>query len=87
MAGLPLVGMVLMPAATRRRKHLRILAMIGLVLVMTLFMAACGGGGGSFGGGPQLQTSGTPAGTYTVTVTGNPAIPPQSLPVMQIVVQ
>jgi hypothetical protein len=61
--------------------------MIGLVLVMTLFMAACGGGGGGFGGAPQQQSAGTPAGTYTVTVTANPALPAGSLPTLQVVVQ
>jgi hypothetical protein len=68
---LPLVGMVLLPTRRRRGKRMKVLAIIGLILLMTLFMSACGGGGGkSFGGSTQLQSSGTPKGTYTVMVTG-----------------
>lgn len=70
LSGLPLVGMVLIPVRSRRQKKLRVLAMIGLVLLLTVFMAACGGGGGgsSFGGGPKLVSAGTPPGTYTINV-------------------
>jgi hypothetical protein len=47
-----------------------VLALLGLVLLMTLFMGACGGGGAgsNFGGSATLQSSGTPKGTYTITL-------------------
>jgi uncharacterized repeat protein (TIGR01451 family) len=68
---LPLFGVLLLPNRTRRSKRMKVLAMLGLILLVTLFMGACGGGGGSsFGGSTKLQSSGTPKGTYTVTVTG-----------------
>ena len=67
---LPLVGIVLLPTRRRRGKGMKVLAMLGLILLLTLFMSACGGGGGSsFGGSTKLQSAGTPKGTYTVTVT------------------
>jgi hypothetical protein len=51
-----------------------VLAILGLILLMTLFMSACGGGGGaSFGGSTKLQSAGTAKGTYTVTVVGKDA--------------
>jgi uncharacterized repeat protein (TIGR01451 family) len=68
-SGLPLVGLLLLPGKSRRKKMLKIWAMFGLLLLMVAFQASCGGGGGgSFGGAPVLQNAGTPAGTYTVTV-------------------
>jgi uncharacterized repeat protein (TIGR01451 family) len=68
---LPLVGMVLLPTRRRRGKGMKVLAILGLILLMTLFMSACGGGGGSsFGGSAKLQSAGTAKGTYTVTVVG-----------------
>jgi hypothetical protein len=48
---------------------MKVLAMLGLILLVTLFMGACGGGGSSFGGSAKLQSAGTPKGTYTITVT------------------
>src|SRR5207302_4667978 len=68
-SSLPLVGLLLLPGKSRRKKMLRVWAMFGLLLLMVAFQASCGGGGGSsFGGAPVLQNAGTPAGTYTVTV-------------------
>lgn len=46
------------------------------ILLLGAFGTACGGGSSSSGGG---GTSGTPAGTYTVLVTGSPASGPSSL--------
>jgi hypothetical protein len=67
-SSLPLVGLLLLPGKSRRKRMLRIWAIFGLLLLMVAFQASCGGGGGSFGGAPVLQNAGTPAGTYTVTV-------------------
>ena len=71
---LPLMGMLLMPGKSRRKKLLKMWAAIGLVLMFTMFQAACGGGGASsFGGAPTLKNAGTPAGTYQVVIASNPA--------------
>jgi hypothetical protein len=67
---LPLFGMLLLPGRSRRQKRMKVLAILGLVMLVTLFMGACGGGGkgSNFGGSATLQSSGTPKGTYTVTL-------------------
>jgi hypothetical protein len=47
-------------------------SMLVLICVVLAGMAGCGGGGGTAGGGgnaPPTPQPGTPAGTYTVTVT------------------
>ena len=60
--GLPLAGLLLLAAPKRRRGS----ALLGLMVVALLVtVPACGGGGGS----SHQQDPGTPAGTYTVTVT------------------
>jgi hypothetical protein len=66
---LPLAGMTLLGVSfgSRRRKVLGIL-LVFLTVSGLLFLASCGGsssGGGGGGGNP-----GTPAGAYTITVTG-----------------
>jgi hypothetical protein len=62
LGGLPLAGIFLLAAPRRRRG-----ALAGLMLVTLLVVVpACGGGGG---GGSHQTDPGTPAGTYTVTVT------------------
>jgi hypothetical protein len=53
----------------------RSLSMITIVLVGTLMLNGCGGGGssgsgGGGGGGSGGGASGTPAGSYPVTITG-----------------
>jgi Pro-kumamolisin, activation domain/Bacterial Ig-like domain (group 3) len=53
--------------AFRRRRRFSLLA--GAVLLAALAVS-CGGGGSPGGGGPPPPPSGTPAGTYTITVTG-----------------
>jgi hypothetical protein len=69
MSSLPLVGLLLLPSKNRRRKLMKVWAVLGLLLLMVVFQAACGGGGGSsFGGAPVLTNSGTAAGTYSLTV-------------------
>ncbi|MDR3676337.1 MAG: choice-of-anchor D domain-containing protein, partial [Acidobacteriota bacterium] len=52
-----------------QRKVFRYGLGIAALMVLALAMAACGGGGGSGGGG--YHDSGTPAGTYTLTVMGS----------------
>ena len=70
-AGLSLVGIGF--AGPRRRKFLGFL-MLAMVIAALLVMPACGG---SSGGGGCTQncggSQGTPAGAYTVTVTGTGA--------------
>jgi hypothetical protein len=60
--GLPLAGVFFL-ASPRRRRRSVLLGMMLLGLLVTV--PACGGGGGSH----HTQDPGTPAGTYTVTVT------------------
>jgi hypothetical protein len=40
------------------------------MLLILLGLSACGGGGGGGGSGPPITHPGTPAGTYTIMVTG-----------------
>jgi subtilase family serine protease len=63
-AGLPLFGIILLAAPKQRRSSV-LLGLAALALVVAL--PACGGGGG--GGGGHQQDPGSPAGSYTVTVT------------------
>ena len=62
--GLTLVGAGLGSPGSRRRKLFGFL-MLGMILSGTFLMPACGGSSGTKTGNP-----GTPAGTYTITVTG-----------------
>jgi len=58
-----LFAAVLLGGVSSRRRWL---ALVGFFVVVTILMGvACGGGGGS----AQKKTQGTPAGSYTVTVT------------------
>jgi hypothetical protein len=71
---LPLIGMLLMPGKSRRRRLLKMWAAVGLVMLFAMFQVACGGGGASsFGGAPTLKNAGTPSGTYQVILTPLPA--------------
>jgi hypothetical protein len=45
-------------------------SLLVIACAMLLGMAACGGGGGSSGGTTPVPQPGTPAGTYTIVVTG-----------------
>jgi hypothetical protein len=65
--GLSLIGMRFSTADSRRRKLLGFL-LLGLVMGMLFFLPACGGGGNGGGGGGCSGC--TPAGSYTITVTG-----------------
>lgn len=51
--------------ATRKPRYV----LAAQIVFLILFAASCGGGGGSTGGGTVPQVHGTPAGTYTITVT------------------
>jgi hypothetical protein len=62
--GLPF-GILFVVVPRRRRSGL--LALMLLAIVVTV--PACGGGGGGGGSSQQHQDPGTPAGTYTITVT------------------
>jgi len=50
-----------------RLKEFRLGLVVGTVALLALLLAACGGGGG---GGGNNKNPGTPAGTYTLTITG-----------------
>jgi hypothetical protein len=67
-AGLSLIGMGFSSAGSRRKKLMGFL-MIGMVLAALSLMPACGGSSGNGGGGGGCPTC-TPAGGYTVTITG-----------------
>jgi hypothetical protein len=62
--GITVLGAGLGAAGSRRRKLFGFL-MLGMILTGLLLMPACGGSSGTKTGNP-----GTPAGTYTITVTG-----------------
>ncbi len=63
--GLPMFGILLLAVPKRRRGS----TLLGLtILALLVALPSCGGGGGGGVGGHQ-QDLGTPAGSYTVTVT------------------
>jgi hypothetical protein len=65
---LPIGGLALLGTGlTSRRKKLLGLLLAGLMLSGLIFLAACGGSSSGGGGGGH---PGTPAGTYTVAITG-----------------
>jgi hypothetical protein len=66
---LPLGGLTLLGAGlSSRRKKVLGLLLLFLVISGLMFLGACGGGSSGSGGGGT--SGGTPAGKYTVTVTG-----------------
>ncbi len=66
--GLAFVGVFVGWVPSRRRRWTNLLSLIVLALLVGL--SGCGGGSGtSGGGGGHTQDPGTPAGSYTVTVT------------------
>ncbi|MGA7929148.1 MAG: SBBP repeat-containing protein [Candidatus Sulfotelmatobacter sp.] len=68
---LPIGGMALLGfgSSGSRRKKLFGFLLLGLLLSSLLLMPGCGGGSGSSGGGGG-GNGGTPAGSYTITVSG-----------------
>jgi len=66
---MPLPAIMIMGVGVRRRGRKHAAAMLLLLLVgVMLLVVSCGGGG--MGATPQQQQNGTPAGTFTITVTG-----------------
>jgi len=61
------LGLLLVPLTGRSMQHMS-LAGIGILIVVIGIMVACGGGSGATNNPPN--PSGTPAGTYTITITG-----------------
>jgi hypothetical protein len=74
-AWLPIVGLSLFgigcTSTQSRRKRLLGFFLLGLVMAMLFFLPACGGSSNSGGGGGC--TGCTPAGGYTVNITGTDA--------------
>lgn len=58
------------PTVSMAPNH-RSLLRLSAIILLVLLWATCGGGGGGGGGGGSSQQTGTPAGTYTLTVTGS----------------
>ncbi len=83
-----MLGIVVLPGL-RPRKRLMRRHLYLLPLTLTLLLASCGGGGtvggSSSGGGQQGNSSGTPAGTYTLTVTANSGSTTQTMPLTLVV--
>ncbi len=69
--GLSLLGMRFAAPGTRKKKLLGFL-LLGLIMAALFFLPACGGSSSSGGGGGC--TGCTPAGNYTVTVTGTDSV-------------
>ena len=70
--GLSLVGMRFAAPGTRKKKLLGFL-LLGLIMAALFFLPACGGSSNNGGGGGGC-TGCTPAGNYTVTVTGTDSV-------------
>jgi len=64
---LPIGGMTLLGAGLAGRKKMLGICLACLVIFSFVFMTACGGGSSNNGGGGN-PSGGTPAGTYTITV-------------------
>ncbi len=72
---LPVPGLALMGFGSRgsRRKRLFGFLLLGIVLASLIVLPACGTGSSNSGGGTITHNGGTPAGTYTVTITAQDA--------------
>ena len=87
--GLTLIGLGLGSGESRRRKALGLL-LLWIVLASLIVLPACGGGGSNGGGGGGGGGNpGTPAGTYTLTITakdGNGLTQSNAAPTVSITV-
>jgi uncharacterized repeat protein (TIGR01451 family) len=67
LGSLPLVGIVLLPAASRRRRIAKFVAFGLMLMMLVTFQVACGGGSSSgFSGAPTQTNAGTPQGAYKI---------------------
>lgn len=69
MLALPGLGLMLLPTVSTKSRRKRLLLYVGMTLMFVSIMGitSCGGGGSS---NKTTTIPGTPAGTYTVTITG-----------------
>jgi hypothetical protein len=74
--GLGMFGMMLAGGPGSRARKLRVILLLALIIVASMFMISCAGGTGIASQPP----SGTTPGTYTVTVTGTAGALQHSLP-------
>jgi hypothetical protein len=79
---LAVAGLLALGAGTARQARRTRWALAGALLVVIAW-AACGGGGST----PVSTTNGTPAGNYTVTVTGSSAGIPNTSTTLNVTVQ
>jgi hypothetical protein len=68
-------GLVFLGAGIGRGRHrssgkLLTLCVIGSLLMMLCLLVGCGGGGNTTTPPPHVTNNGTPAGSYTVSITG-----------------
>jgi FG-GAP-like repeat/HYDIN/CFA65/VesB-like, Ig-like domain/Abnormal spindle-like microcephaly-assoc'd, ASPM-SPD-2-Hydin len=78
-----LAGVVILPGSFSRRRATRFTRGMPIILLLLLFMCSCGGSSNSTGGGSG--PTGTPAGTYTLTVKATSGSVVASLPLTLIV--
>jgi hypothetical protein len=67
--GAALACMMLIGIPARRRSWRKVIGMLGLLIAFVSGVAACGSGGGGTAC-PTVETAGTTAGEYVITVTG-----------------
>ena len=84
LAGIGLCGLLTVPLiAKRRRRILLFPVLVSLACAASLFSGCGGGGGGGNGGGGS--TTGTPAGTYSLTLTASIGTTKDSQPLTLVV--
>ncbi|MGH9679799.1 MAG: hypothetical protein ACRD4Y_07595 [Candidatus Acidiferrales bacterium] len=80
---LVLASILFMHLAIRRRAVHGLVPLGALAIVLMLAAAGCGITGGGASSGGAAKSSGTPPGTYTITVTGIAAgLPPESITIV-----
>jgi hypothetical protein len=68
LASTSLFGLLTLPLIAKRRRSILLFPACVLLASAVFLFSGCGGGGSSGGGG---ATTGTPAGTYSLTVTAS----------------